>query len=201
MPDLDFLVVHGLALRKAGSAASVAVLLGADESDVERALERATAAGHAAGARGTFMVSPAGQAWLSDSYPEAFADVRADADLLDAYQRFEKVNRDLLSLMTDWQTMPAGDARVSNDHSDADYDAKIVDQLGALHERAERVIGRAVAVVPRLQIHLDRLEKAYDRVLAGENDFVSGVRIDSYHTVWFELHEDLLRVLDKTRQE
>ena len=147
------------------------------------------------------MVATAGQAWLTDSYPTVFADVRADEALLAAYERFEKVNGDLLTLMTDWQTMPAGDSRVSNDHSDADYDAKIVDRLGALHERAERVIGRTAAVVPRLQIHVDRLDVAYDHVLAGETDYVSSVRIDSYHTVWFELHEDLLRILGKTRQE
>jgi len=201
MTDLDFLAVHGLAIRKAGSPASVATLLGADETEVAAALDEAVAADRVAGARGTFMVTAAGQAWLSQSYPDKFGAVRADDDLVHAYDRFEKVNVDLRTLMTDWQTMPAGDTRVSNDHSDPDYDAKIIDRLGALHERAERVIGRAAAVVPRLQTHLDRLESAYDSVLAGHHDYVSGVRIDSYHTVWFELHEDLLRILDRTRQE
>ena len=201
MTELDFLAVHGLAVRKAAGPAAVAVLLGADEDAVSAALERAVEAGRVVGARGTFMVAPAGQAWLTDSYPMVFADVRADDALLAAYERFEKVNGDLLTLMTDWQTMPAGNSRVGNDHSDADYDAKIVDRLGALHERAERVIGRTAEVVSRLQIHVDRLDVAYDHVLAGETDYVSDVRIDSYHTVWFELHEDLLRILGKTRQE
>lgn len=201
MHDLDFLAVHGLAVRKAASPAAVAALLGADEAEVTACLERATAEGRVAGARGTFMVSPTGQEWLKQSYPEVFAESREHGDLLAAYERFEKVNGDLLSLMTDWQTMPAGDQRVTNDHSDTDYDAKVVDRLGALHERAERVIGRLAAAEPRLQRYLERLEHAYDRVLAGETDFISGVRIDSYHTVWFELHEDLLRMLGKTRQE
>jgi hypothetical protein len=30
---------------------------------------------------------------------------------------------------------------------------------------------------------------------------VSDARTPSYHTVWFELHEDLLRVLDRERDE
>ncbi len=201
MTEVDFLAVHGLAVRKAAGPAAVASLLGLPELEVTAALERAVESGRVIGARGKFMVAPAGQAWLTESYPQVFAQARADDDLLAAYERFEKVNTDLLRLMTDWQTMPAGDAQVSNDHADAAYDAKIVDRLGALHERAERVITRAAAVVPRLQTHLVRLEVAYDRVLAGETDFVSGVRIDSYHTVWFELHEDLLRILGKTRQE
>jgi hypothetical protein len=103
--------------------------------------------------------------------------------------------------MTDWQTMPAGGGRVSNDHSDADYDQSIIDRLGSLHERAERVIGKAADAQPRVGRYLERLEEAYDKVLAGDRDYVSGVRVDSYHTVWFELHEDLLRMLGRTRQE
>jgi hypothetical protein len=43
--------------------------------------------------------------------------------------------------------------------------------------------------------HKDRLNAALDRISAGDNDYVSGVRVDSYHTVWFELHEDLLATL------
>lgn len=199
--DLDFLAVHGLAVRKAAGPVAVAALLGAEETEVSEALERAAGVGRVVHARGTFMLTPAGQDWLREVYPQVFAEARGDGALLEAYERFEKVNTELLSLMTDWQTLPAGDRRVANDHSDPDYDAKIIDRLGALHERADRVLRRAVAADPRFQLYLDRLELAYDRVLAGEIDYVSGVRIDSYHTVWFELHEDLLRTLDRTRQE
>ncbi|NQV20995.1 MAG: hypothetical protein HQ511_06225, partial [Rhodospirillales bacterium] len=44
---------------------------------------------------------------------------------------------------------------------------------------------------------LAALEKAED----GETEFVSGAKVDSYHTVWFELHEDLLRILGREREE
>jgi hypothetical protein len=37
-------------------------------------------------------------------------------------------------------------------------------------------------------------------VLSGAIDYVSGVKVDSYHTVWFELHEDLLRMLGRSRE-
>jgi hypothetical protein len=50
-------------------------------------------------------------------------------------------------------------------------------------------------------VYRRRLDDAYDKVLAGEHDHVSGARIDSYHTVWFELHEDLLRMLGREREE
>ena len=37
-------------------------------------------------------------------------------------------------------------------------------------------------------------------MLSGEIDYVSGVKVGSYHTVWFELHEDLLRLLGRSRE-
>jgi hypothetical protein len=201
MTDIEFLSVHGLAVRKAAGPAAVADLLGLNEEEVSAALESAAGKGLVAGARGTFMVAPDGQAMLAAQYPVVYAEAREDGALAEAYERFEKVNTGLLALFTDWQTVPTGSTRIPNDHEDKDYDNGIIDRLGDLHERAERVVGRCAEAQPRLSRYLERLESAYDRVLAGEIDWVSGVRIDSYHTVWFELHEDLLRMLGRTRQE
>jgi hypothetical protein len=200
--DPEFLALHGLAVKKAGDPAAVAAVLGGDQGEIEAALEAAVAAGRAAGAKGTFMVAPAGREWLDEQYPVVYAEFRADPAATEAYERFERINRELLSLFTDWQMIPsAGGERMPNDHSDADYDAGIVDRLGAQHERAEKVLDRLAQLEPRLGVHKQRLDDAYDKVLAGDLDWVSGARIDSYHTVWFELHEDLLRMLGREREE
>lgn len=200
--DTELLALHGLAVKKAGSPAAVAAVLGAEEAEIEGALEAAVAAGRAAGAKGTFMVAPAGREWLDEQYPVVYAEFRADPAATETYERFERINRELLSLFTDWQMIPAaGGERIPNDHSDSDYDAEIVDRLGAQHERAEKVLDGFAALDPRLGVHKQRLDDAYDKVLAGEIDWVSGARIDSYHTVWFELHEDLLRMLGREREE
>jgi hypothetical protein len=152
-------------------------------------------------AKGTFMATPAGRAWLLDRYPEEFAAFRAGDGATEAYERFERINRDLLRLFTEWQMMPVGSETVPNDHSDPEYDDRVVDRLGALHERAERPLRELSALEPRLGEYVRRLDAAYDRVLAGAHEFVSGVQVDSYHTVWFELHEDLLRMLGREREE
>ena len=202
MSDLEFLALHGLAVKKAGNAAAIAVVLGRSEDEVVPALDAAVAAGRAIGARDTFMVTPAGRDWLVEQYPQAYAEFRSDGDATAAYERFERVNRDLLGLMTDWQMVPsAGGQRVANDHSDERYDHAIIDRLGALHERAEKVLHRFAELEQRLGVYAERLDEAYDKVLAGDHDYVSGARIDSYHTVWFELHEDLLRMLGREREE
>jgi hypothetical protein len=200
--DIDLLSLHALAVRKTGGPTEVSAVLGRDEAAVAAALEAAVADGRAAGASGTFMVTPAGQAWLAERYPEAFAEMRTDPEATAAYERFESINRELLGLFTDWQMVPAaGGERIPNDHSDPDYDNGVVDRLGALHERAERPLERFAGLDPRLETYATRLDSAYDRVLAGDHDYVTGARVDSYHTVWFEFHEDLLRMLGRERQQ
>lgn len=201
MTDLQLLALHGLAVKSAGSPDAVAATLGRDPAEVQQALESAAADGHVVGAKGTFMVTPKGRAWLDEQYPQVFAGLRDDADVLAAADRFERVNRDLLALLTDWQSMPAGAERVPNSHTDAEYDRGVLDRLGDLHDRAAKVLNRLSSAEPRLERYVQRLDAAYDRALAGETDFVSGVRVDSYHVVWHELHEDLLRMLGRERQE
>jgi hypothetical protein len=199
---IDLLVLHGLAVKKAGRPADVAGVLGRAEDEVSSALADAVAAGRAIGANDTYMVTPAGRAWLDEQYPSVFASFRQDPAATETYERFERINRKLLALFTDWQMVPApGGGRTPNDHTDPDYDRGIIDRLGVQHERAEKVLERFAELEARLGVYRDRLESAYDRVLAGDHDWVSGARIDSYHTVWFELHEDLLRMLGREREE
>jgi hypothetical protein len=40
-----------------------------------------------------------------------------------------------------------------------------------------------------------RLSGSLSRVEAGEHQWFTGALVESYHTVWFELHEDLLATL------
>ena len=74
-------------------------------------------------------------------------------------------------------------------------------RLGDLHERFEPVLAQLVKGLPRLARYGRALEHALEQAEAGQIEWVSEVRIESYHTVWFELHEDLLRVLGRVREE
>lgn len=199
--DDRFLALHGLLVRKAGDAAGVVAVTGQPEDVVAEVLAEAEQAGEVMTGRGRSMLTPAGRAVLEEGYPVQCADLRSDEKFVAAYERFEPINRKLLDLFTRWQTIEAGGESVPNDHTDAAYDAAIVDELGDLHERADRVQEAFETALPRFAVYRRRLDGAYDRVLAGDHDYVSGVRIDSYHTVWFEMHEDLLRMLGRSREE
>jgi len=195
------LALHGLAVKKHADAAAVADLTGLAEGSVAALLERATAGGRAVLAQGKYLLTPAGRMIVEAQYSRWYAAARADAALDVAHARFEQVNADLKQVITDWQTVNIGGRQVANDHSDAAYDEKILDRLSAVHERVLPILASFSAALPRFAVYAQKLERALDRAEGGEPAFVSDATRDSYHTVWFELHEDILRVLGRTRTE
>jgi len=46
-----------------------------------------------------------------------------------------------------------------------------------------------------------RLTAAIEHALAGDGRYVASPRVDSYHGVWFELHEDLIVLAGRTRAD
>lgn len=196
-----FLAMHGLAIKKFGSAAAVADALSGAESEVQAWLDQAVREGLAMAAKGAFMLTPKGQQALAADYPTQFVTLRNNAAFVAGYGKFEIINNELKQLITDWQTMMVAGETVPNDHSNAEHDEKIIAQLGDLHERAEPMLVALTTALPRLLRYSARLSAALDKAENGEINFVSGAKIDSYHTVWFELHEDLLRILDRKRDD
>jgi hypothetical protein len=113
----------------------------------------------------------------------------------DAYRSFLPLNREFLELCTDWQLRPDGEAQTLNDHLDAGYDESVIARLDALHGRLAAVVGRLSSALPRFTAYDPRFTFALAQVHAGELDWFTKPLIDSYHTVWFELHEDVLGTL------
>lgn len=201
MTVTSFALLHALALRRKADLAALERSTGLDAAAIEGALAPAVADGRAIAARGLYLLAPKGATWLQEQYPEVFSAQRADAQLIAEYARFELINRELKSLITQWQSMNVGGKQVPNAHSDAAYDGRILDRLATLHERAEALLGRMAARLPRLGRYSARLGDALERAENGAHEWVSGIRCDSYHTVWFEMHEDLLRLLGRQREE
>ncbi len=195
------LVLHGLAIKKHASAAAVAGIVGLDPARVAALLADAAKRGRAIEAQGKFLLAPAARMSLDSEYSRIYAGLRGDAAFVAAYETFEHVNNALKSLITDWQTMEVGGERIANDHSDSAYDERIIDRLGELHERADGFFKGLITGLPRLKIYQDKLLAALEKAEDGAVEWVSDARIESYHTVWFELHEDLLRVLGRQRSE
>jgi hypothetical protein len=127
--------------------------------------------------------------------------VRAHPDFAAGYVAFERLNGSLKQLITEWQTIDVRGQSVPNDHSNKDYDDKIIDRLGGLHESAEDALERLARALPRFSIYRVKLGAALEKAEDGAIEWVSDAKIESYHTLWFELHEDLLRLMRREREE
>ena len=110
---------------------------------------------------------------------------------------FLVLNPELLAACTAWQIRDEGGS-LPNDHTDHRYDDKVLKRLVALDGRAQPLCGRLATALPRFGPYGPRLSAALERALAGDTAAVTD-RTDSYHAVWFQLHEDLLVTLDRPR--
>lgn len=202
MLDPKDLALHGLTLRQLANAEQLTAILELDEAGIGDALDQAVTDGKAMAARGAYMITPAGREYLDGLYPEAYATLRADDRLVSTLNDFEHgINKKNLALMTSWQTVTVDGAEEPNDHSDSDYDAKVIDKLAQLHERATALLDPFADADPVTKRFLGRLDEALEKVDQGDHDYVSSVRIDSYHTVWYQMHEHLLRMMGEERDE
>ena len=143
----------------------------------------------------TLRISPEGRVRLEELLTSERQHVDADA-VLAAYDEFRSANAEFKALVTDWQLRDSQ----PNNHDDADYDAAVLTRLDEVHHTAMLVVNAVAAELPRLSRYAAKLQTALDRVRAGETMWLSRPLIDSYHTVWFELHEELIQAAGLTRE-
>ncbi|MEV6303052.1 transcriptional regulator [Actinoplanes sp. NPDC051861] len=102
-------------------------------------------------------------------------------DVLSAYKKFLILNPELLDLCS---------AALDEDLETARVLARFED----LDKRAEPICSSLAAALPRFGAYSVRLGAALDRARSGEREYLASAT-DSYHGVWFQLHEDLLATL------
>lgn len=194
----ELTVLQAVRLKGRVRPADLAATLGSELGDITAIVERLSASGLlVTGA--TVQISNSGRAALQ----ELLAQERAGIDpaaMTAAYQDFRGVNAEFKALVTDWQ-LKGGTHGTPNTHDDAEYDAAVLARLDGVHARVTPIIAKAAAQLPRLTAYSTKLSAALDKVKAGETSWLTRPLIDSYHTVWFELHEELINAVGLTREE
>jgi DNA-binding MarR family transcriptional regulator len=188
-------VLQAVRLKGRVSPADLARTLRAKDTDVTETVGRLAAAGLLV-AGDTLRITPEGRAQLA----ELLAAERRNADpaaLAAAYDEFRSINTEFKALVTDWQLKDGQ----PNSHEDADYDAAVLARLDRVHQRVIAIAATVTAQVPRLGSYPAKLSAALDRVKSGEIPWLTRPLIDSYHTVWFELHEELILAVGLTREQ
>jgi hypothetical protein len=194
-------VLHAVAIKKHAAIEDITRLARLNKEVVAKHLDAAKASARVIEVQGKYALSPLMSVALAGDYSRQYAHLRTNKDFMSAYEAFERINVQLKALITEWQTITVGGQRIANDHSNKAHDEKVIGDLGSLHERAEGVLDRLSKALPRLKYYSEHLEAALEKSEKGDIKWVSDVKIDSYHTVWFELHEDLLRIVGKQREE
>ncbi|MFI9406883.1 hypothetical protein [Nocardia sp. NPDC052316] len=107
----------------------------------------------------------------------------ADSRLENFYRsEFVALNVEFKQLVTVWQLTGA-----------------TPDRLYSFLDSAMPMFERLASLQPELRDYGIRFERATSRVLQGDTAWLTGVFVDSAHSVWFELHTALLDALGFSR--
>jgi len=145
--------------------------------------------------------------WRLGAPGRAAADAALDAErrALDRaetdarYEQFSALNDRFKSAIVAWQLRDVGGATVPNDHADAAYDGRVLAEIESVDCALQPLLEWIATRVPRTAAYRPRFRAALRKALAGERRFVAAPLIDSYHTVWFEFHEELIRLSGRPR--
>jgi len=143
------------------------------------------------------MPTPAGTEYVGGllRLPE---DAPERERIMATFHRFLPVNRQLRDLCTAWQVRPDGSV---NDHSDENYDAEIRDRLDDIDDSVGPLLKRFSEDIPRMSGYRARLTEALEKLDDGDDAWLASPLIDSYHTVWMHLHQELLLTIGMSRKE
>jgi hypothetical protein len=175
-------VLHSLRCIGFAGLARVTAATGLDESTVESELIDLAVAGlvtHTAGDFGGWGLTEAGRATDAEWIAEELATAGTRTAVARAFDDFLVLNPELLDLCTAWQL---------------DRNPRVLDLLAGFDRRAGVVCADLSSALPRFERYRVRLADALARVRAGAHDYVTD-NLESYHVVWFQLHEDLLATL------
>jgi pyruvate,orthophosphate dikinase len=191
--------VRAIAIKGFAALESLTDAVVATPEDLRAILDQLVIDGLVATVAGAYRLTEAGTiraAGLLAAEKAAWGVDRAVA-ALDAFLELDARMKDTV---TAWQLRDA-EAQVINDHTDDAYDRAVLDRLAALHGDAIAWLAPLESQLGRLAGYRARLDRAAERAIGGDGRYVASPRVDSYHGVWFELHEDLIRLAGRTRED
>ena len=196
-------VIRRLLVRGPVTAEGLAAALETGPAEVAPLLAAARAAGLVETVAGAFRLTGEGKLRGHDLLAadrESWGAERAGA-ALDVFESAGSFNGRMKETVTAWQMREVGGKQTFNDHTDAAYDAGVLERLAAIHADVVPWLDRASAGLPRLAAYRRRLDAAMAMVRGGDGRYVASPRVESYHGAWFELHEDLIRLAGRKREE
>lgn len=200
------LVLHAVRTRGVADAAAVARRYGLDRDQAAELLEDFRAFGwvgwHQFGGVAGYSLTESGRVENERRLDAELDAAGCRTELEAAYPYFLVLNARAMHAFTDWQIRPEPhDRSAPNDHTDPDWDQRVVETLVGLGLALVDYNQRLTALLDRFSGYDDRYHHALERATSGALDWVWSPSRDSCHTVWMQLHEDLIATLGRSRAE
>ena len=184
---LEFL--RTIQLKGLCSAERLASALGATDAEVAAGLET-----HQAILKTTprgYALTPDGRGWVLEQI--ALEAAAIETGLLEAeWEQFIELNHSFKKLVTEVQHSGINGAG----HERWPW---LLDEMAGLHEAFTPVVEGVGAKAPRLAAYQPRFDAAIGAIRSGDHTMIASPLKDSYHTLWFEYHEELIALTGRDR--
>lgn len=201
--SVELVTLH--AVRLAGVASEEAVLDRAlvSEHEVTEALARAAADGwiepfHFADTRGWMMTGP-GSTHLAQLLAREVEAASAHHVLARTLADFETLNGPFVDRIAAWQLRSTSPDESGFAGAGSEAAETLLDGLSATATELRRAISALSTALARFGRYPAQLDNAITRARTEGLRWVTGVGVLSCHTVWAELHQDLLSSLGRDR--
>ncbi|MEV4901183.1 transcriptional regulator [Citricoccus sp. NPDC055426] len=191
----ELIVLHAVRLAGFADTAAVTERSVLDASTIERHLIELARGGlvdrMSFGGTGGWILTDAGTGRVTALLAEERASAGAHAVLKSTAAGFEDLNGRLVRTLTQWQLgTPTDRAELRED---------TLAELTDLADSLESLLADLIIRLPRFARYPRQFTAAARKARAGQEEWVAGVGLLSCHTVWAELHQDLLSSLGRRR--
>jgi hypothetical protein len=188
---LQVLCLKGRATQEALGAAV--------DADTTAAIAELEAAGLVESTKLGYRVTDLGRSRADELY--AYEREQAGPVIHDVYESFVPINDDVKQIVTDWQMRQVGGELTVNDHSDSRHDERVIARLRRTDAKVSTAIAPLSVALNRFDVYPRRLRRALTLIGEGDHSMLAAPLKDSYHTVWFELHEELIILSGRSRAD
>jgi len=169
------------------------------EADPAAAIAEFEAAGLVESTKLGYRATDLGRTRADELY--AYEREQAGKVIDDVYDSFVPINDDIKQIVTDWQMRQVDGELAVNDHSDSRHDQRVIARLRRTDAKVSVALGPLSDALNRFDLYPRRLRRALTLIGEGDHSMLAAPLKDSYHTVWFELHEELIILSGRSRAD
>ena len=196
----EFIVLDYLDAFKLADESFIEEDTGIEKSRLSEILAKLSEKGLIKRVDGQWQIEKAGEEEAKRYREKMLEESGRKDEVLEYCRKFEELNARFKELVTRWQMKEEDGTMVPNDHSDPEYDMAILEQLNVIHSETKKLLEKLSEILPIYKRYIPRFEKALKLLMDGNIEYMDLDR-QSYHNIWFELHESLLKLSGMKRVE